>query len=118
MKRKALFIAVLLAAALGPQIAFALDPMRIQIRTALPAHVETVGQAAQYFAKGIGYHLATPPPAPDESARIAGEPIGPLAPSSQIMPIEEAILGLLRPHYNLVVDHEHKLFSFEKGDAQ
>ena len=110
MKGKALVAAALLA--LVPQMAFALDPMRIQIRTALPAHVETVGQAAQYFAKGIGYHLATTLPAPEESARIAAEPIGPLAPSSQIMPIEDAILGLLGPHYNLVVDHEHKLYGY------
>jgi type IV pili sensor histidine kinase/response regulator len=118
MKQKALMLLALLAAYFVPQSAFALDPMRIQIRTNFPAHLETVGQAAQYFARGIGYRLATDHPAPEESAQIATEAIGPLARSSQVMPIEEAILSLLRPNHHLVIDHQNKLFSFEKGESE
>ena len=38
---------------LGP--AHALDPMRIKIRTTVPKEINTVGDAAQYYADVIGY---------------------------------------------------------------
>lgn len=102
--------------------AFAVDKMRIQIRTGLPQHLHTVGDAAQYYADVIGYRLVTQYPAPDASARIAREPVSLLAhihPSeSKIKPVEDAILSLLDERYVLVIDHDHKLFSFETRGQQ
>ncbi len=97
--------------------AFAVDQMRIPIRTVLPQYIHTVGDAAQYYADVIGYRLVTQYPAPDESARIAGEPVSLLArthPSeSTIKAVEDAILALMDKSDVLVIDHDHKLFSFE-----
>ncbi len=98
--------------------AYALNPMRIQIRTALPESINTVGQAAQYFADAIGYNLVTAHPAPAESRSIANELLNPLSNTNNTQPVEEAILSLLREEYVLVVDHDHKLFSFEKRGGQ
>lgn len=95
--------------------ASALDPMRIRIRTALPSKIETVGQAAQYFADAIGYRLVTRSPAPEESSAIAGENLNPLAMTNGVLPVEEAILSVLRRNCMLVIDKDHKLFSFERG---
>lgn len=95
--------------------AYAMDPMRLGIRTNLPKQFNTIGQAAKYYADAIGYKLVTAYPAPEESAAIADERINPLARSGGVKPIEEAILSLLRQGCNLVIDHEHKLFSFEHG---
>jgi hypothetical protein len=95
----------------------ALDPMRLGIRTDLPGEVKTVGQASQYFADAIGYQLVTQYPAPEESAVIAAETISPLSITSGIKPVEEAIISLLRSGCNLVIDHEHKLFSFEHREG-
>jgi len=94
----------------------AVDPMRIPIRMRLPDHIRTVGGAAQYYADTVNYRLVTSYPAPDESARIATQPINPLAPTdtSKVFPVEEGILMLLDDGC-LVIDQEHKLFSFEKG---
>ena len=94
--------------------AYALDPMRIGIRTDLPEKIKTIGQAAQYFADAIGYQLITRDPAPMESAAIASQLINPLTMTANVEPVEEAILGLLSPECHLIIDHEHKLFTFEK----
>ena len=94
----------------------AVDPMRIPIRMRLPDHIRTVGGGAQYYADTVNYRLITSYPAPDESARIAMQPINPLAPTdtSKVFPVEEGILMLLDDGC-LVIDQEHKLFSFGKG---
>jgi type IV pili sensor histidine kinase/response regulator len=114
MKKITPFVMLLiLLGILGP--AHALDPMRIKIRTTVPEEINTVGVAAQYYADVIGYRLATAYPAPDESERIASEQISPLSLTNSVLPVEDAILALLDESYLLVIDHEHKLFSFEKG---
>ena len=115
MKKTASFTVIfILLGILGT--AHALDPMRIKIRTTLPKEINTVGDAAQYYADVIEYRLTTAYPAPDESARIANEQISPLSLTNHVLPVEEAILALLDRTYLLVIDHEHKLFSFEKGE--
>lgn len=96
--------------------AFALDPMRIRVRTELPAEIKTVGEAAQYYAIGAGYKLVVNYPAPEDSFSIAREEINPHNRIQAVLPIEEAILNLLAMNYYLVIDTEHKLFSFEKGE--
>ena len=101
------------AAIFAPACALALDPMRIGIRSGLPEEIQTVGEAAQYYADVIGYRLVTQYPAPAESGLIATETINPLARAAGIKPVEEAILALLRADCLLVIDHDHKLFSFE-----
>lgn len=98
--------------------ASAADPMRIQIRTYLPEKLNTIGPAAQYYADVIGYRLVTGYPAPPECGWIARRTINPLADKNRILPVEEAILALLDRNCNLVIDHEHKLFAFEKRGDQ
>lgn len=97
--------------------AFAYDPMRIRVRTELPPKIKTIGEAAQYYAWSIGFKLITDHPAPAESIKIASEAVGPFTRKNTVMPIEDAILELLPMRYVLVIDSEHKLFSFQnKGD--
>jgi type IV pili sensor histidine kinase/response regulator len=119
---KIMLPALLLALAIGqagfPGKASALDLLRIQIRTVLPQDIQSIGEAAQYFANAAGYRLTTSDPAPAESAAIAAEPITPLFASGKVKPVDEAILELLRPGCVLVIDREHKLFSFEKGESK
>jgi len=112
LARRIFLIGILITSFL-PASALALDPMRIGIRTGLPEEIQTVGEAAQYYADVIGYRLVTKYPAPAESGLIATETINPLARAAGIKPVEEAILALLRADCLLVIDHDHKLFSFE-----
>lgn len=98
--------------------AYAFELTRIQIRTVLPKEINTVGEAAQYYADVIGYRLVTRFPAPEESGRIAAEPISPLYFTNNVLAVEDAILAILREPYALVIDHDHKLLSFAKGAAK
>jgi len=98
--------------------AHAFDQMRIQIRTVLPKEIKTVGEASQYYADVTGYRLVTSYPCPEESGIIAAEPISPLFFTNRVMAVEEAILAILREPYFLVIDREHRLFSFQKGDRK
>ncbi len=99
-------------------IALALEPMRIRVRTELPPDLVTVGQAAQYYADSVGYKLTTQYPAPPESGKIANEIINPYSRKNTVLAIEESILELLALEYLLVIDDEHKLFSFEKEKSE
>ncbi|WP_054697637.1 hypothetical protein [Desulfosarcina cetonica] len=115
MKRFAVLTIICFMAMSVPAHAF--DPMRIPVGTALPTGIKTVGKAAQYYADAIGYRLLTDNPAPAESAGIAGEGLSPLSKIDSIMPVEEAILAILRTEYVLVIDHNHKIFSFENVEV-
>ena len=97
--------------------AFALDPLRIHIRTDLPKKIKTIGAAAQYYAVVAGYNIKTTYPAPHYASVIASEEINTLSLVSELKPINEAILSLLGEGCVLVVDHEHKLISFDIKEA-
>lgn len=112
MKLNILILLVLLLA--SHQGVYAMEPMRIHIRTDLPEGIETVGQAAQYYAATVGYRIAIAPPAPSESRQIADEPLSTLARTNRVLPVSEAILILLKEDYLLVIDAENKLFSFQR----
>ena len=117
MRKAAPFLIVFLLFSFLPN-AYGFDPMRIQIRTVLPKEIKTVGDAAQYYADVIGYRLETLYPAPEESSRIAAEQVSPLFFTNDILAVDDAILALLREPYVLIIDHEHKLFSFGQGGEQ
>ena len=51
----------------------------------------------------------------NEKMVFAAEPISPLFFTNKILAVEDAILAILRAPHRLVIDHEHKLFSFAKG---
>ena len=110
----ALILAILVVWAMP---ATALDPLRLRIRMTLPEGIHTIGDAARYYGDVAGYRLKTDPPAPVESSVIAAAPLPLLYREDAILPIDEAILQLLKPTDKLVVDREHKLFSFEAGSG-
>ena len=99
-------------------ISYALEPMRIKVRTELPVELKTVGEAAQYYADSVGYKLITEYPAPPESANIAHETIDPNVRIINVLPIEESILELLAQDYLLVIDNKNKLFSFQRRESE
>jgi len=112
--KKAIPLAILLAF-LFCSTASAGDPMRTRIRTRLPDNIQSVGAAAQYYADVIGYRLLTANPAPNDSHEIANRSINPLFNENKVLPVEEAILAVLDMDAQLVIDHKHKLFAFEKA---
>ncbi len=95
--------------------ASAFGPMRISVRTGLPEHVSTVGAAARYYADIIGYKLETVCPAPEKSEKIADEAISLFSRRNIVLPIEEAILNLLRQRYVLIVDNKSRLYAFDES---
>ena len=114
-----LMVLIILISITAP--AFAYDnPFRIRVRASYPLGMRTVEQGANYLLDTIDYRLILHPPAPAEARRIAGMSIGPLARTGGIVPLEEALLLLVGENNQVVVDHEHKLVTFEQipGGAQ
>jgi hypothetical protein len=93
---------------------YALDSMRIRIRTELPPKITTVGGGAQYYADAVGYKLVLNTP---ESRKIASEMLSPMAAVNAVRPLEEAILTLLREDCLLIIDAKNKLFSFKTKNS-
>jgi type IV pili sensor histidine kinase/response regulator len=89
------------------------NPLRLQVRVTFPGEIATIQEAARYLVEPIGYELTTASPAPRESAAIAAAPLSPLAKNHRILSIEDALLLLIGEKNRLVVDHPHKLISFE-----
>ena len=87
--------------------------LKLNVTTVLPPEVKTVGEAAFYLTFPAGYSLLTKSPAPQESEAIAARPVSPLFPRGRMMTIESALLELIGSDARLVVDHEHRLYSFE-----
>lgn len=89
------------------------DPLKSGTRIYFPKNIKTVGQAARYILKPVGYKLALEEPAPYESASIARQPISKNALSDNVFPIEIALVRLVGEDHKVIIDHEHKLVSFE-----
>ena len=93
--------------------ALAFDPLRLSIKTDLPENIKHIGTAAQYYVNTIGYRVKIDYPAPQDAYQIASEELNTLSLTSELKPIDEAILSLLGEKYVLIVDHEHKMISFD-----
>jgi type IV pili sensor histidine kinase/response regulator len=112
--RKAIMLFFMVGGVLWGSVAAAdFNPLRLQVRAIYPAEIATIEQAARYLVEPIGYELTTAPPAPRESAAIAAAPLSPLAKNHRILSIEDALLLLIGEKNRLVVDHPHKLISFD-----
>lgn len=95
----------------GCGLALASSPLDKQIRTALPYDIKTIGAAMQYYLEPTEYRLVTLPPAPRESLTIFQRPLRALARLSRLRTIEESLLLVLDPQFELIIDHRHKLVS-------
>ena len=90
------------------------NPFRVRVRASYPQGMKTVGQAANHLLETIDYRVIVGAPAPLEAREISRMGIGPLARTGAIMPLEDALLLLVGDQNRVVVDHEHRLVTFEK----
>jgi hypothetical protein len=92
------------------------NELRIGTRLNLDPNIKTVKQAVEWILRPTRYKVTVKYPAPMESLEISRSPISPLVQNdiSRVPPIEEAILLVIGGDNRLVVDHEHRLISFEK----
>jgi len=98
----------------GVGSALAFNPFRAQVRTVYPTTIKTVGEAAQYLIEPAGYTLLLDPAVSKDAQEIAERPVGARAGGTAAIPLEEALLLLIGDESNLVVDHPHRLITFEK----
>lgn len=90
------------------------NPFRVRVRASYPQGMKTVGEAASHLLETIDYRLILTPPAPPEAREISRAGIGPLARSGDVMPLEDALLLLVGERNRVVVDHVHRLVTFEE----
>jgi len=110
MKRLFLLLVLLIGIASS---AAAYDLMRTPVRLSYPLQVKTVGAASEYLMAPLDYKLKVLPPASPEALQIARTGISPLARTGAVVPLEEALLLLVGNNNRVVIDHEHKLYTFE-----
>jgi hypothetical protein len=95
-------------------LSLAANPLRVQVRTIYPQHMKTVGEAAQYLLEPTGYTLTLNPRIEPDAQAIAMRQIRPQAEGNTTVVLEEALLLLAGDDCRLIVDHPHKLVTFEK----
>ncbi|BBW89495.1 pilus assembly protein PilL [Klebsiella pneumoniae] len=91
------------------------DPLTVYMRTVWPEDVRSVRQAVDYLLEPTGYTLVTRYPAPREAALLVDKPIPPIAKVHRTMPVIDALQMLVGLDNYVVIDHAHRLVSFQKN---
>jgi hypothetical protein len=91
-----------------------IETLLLNVNTAYPANISTVGQGLMYVLAATDYKLAVGAPASTTAFDILSRPIPPEAIHESVMPVYQAILLLIGTESRLVVDTEHKLVTVEK----
>lgn len=115
-KALAMAIAVIPLGALAQtdDVAQPIDPLSIYVRTTYPQNMRTVAEAAEYVLEPTGYHLTTSRIASRTAARLAAQPIPPIARLNRTMPIIDALQLLVGLDHWVIVDPQHKLVTFQE----
>jgi hypothetical protein len=94
-------------------IACAYDsPLKSQTRVNLPASVNSVASAANYFISPHRYKITVIGASPHEALSIAQQRIPATVPKGAVMTVEEALLSLLHRNQVLIIDNHARLISF------
>lgn len=110
----ALAIVPLCAFAQTDDVAPTIDPLSLYVRTTYPHNMTTVAEAAQYILEPTGYRLTTSRVASRTAARLAAQPIPPIARLNRTMPIIDALQLLIGLNHWVIVDTQHKLVTFQE----
>ena len=95
-----------------------INTLTLSVRTSWEDNIKTVGSAVRYILEPSGYSLVIDYPAPKEALDISLKAIPPVAKINRTMPIIDLIQILIGMDNTIVIDHEHKLLSFQKGVAK
>lgn len=109
------YLLVLSAVSVGGDV-YEYDQLQLRVYAHYPSDVVTIKEAAKYLLDVTEYKLVTNAElstAPMQSNVIGRNGIGTLARVNQMMTIEQALWLLIGRDNQLVVDHSHKLISFE-----
>lgn len=91
------------------------DPLTVYVRTVWPDDFRSIRQAVNYLLEPTGYRLVTSYPAPREAALLVDKPIPPIAYVHRTMPVLDALQLLVGLENYVVIDHAHRLISFQKS---
>ena len=87
---------------------------KIQVRLHFPEEVISIGDAVYYLLEPCDYKLVVDGEAPKDSLEIGLEAIPAAAKRGQVLTLKNALLLVIGEDKRLVVDHQHKLISFER----
>lgn len=90
------------------------NQLHLGTRLNLDHNITTVREAVNWLLRATDYRLTTAPPAPAEAEEIVSAPISPLTKIVDgVVTVEKALLLVGGGETRLIVDHQHKLISFE-----
>ena len=95
---------------------FDVDPLMLATRTVWDSNIKTVGDAARWILEPSGYTVITRFPAPKDSAQMLAQQIPPSMKMHRTMPIIDALQLLVGTDNTVIVDRQHHLISFKKGE--
>ena len=88
-----------------------IDPLSLSVRMIWHENIKNVGQAVQYILEPSGYRVTL---SPRDSEKIANKKLPAIAKVKRTIPIIDVIQILIVLDNTIIVDHKHKLVSFQK----
>ncbi len=94
------------------------NPLHVYFRPFFPDTVATKGEAVQFLLAPIQYRFITVSPATDSIEPLARELLPKEAQPSTLVFLETYLQQLAGPSYRIVIDHPHKVLTFELIPSQ
>ncbi|MBL0319160.1 MAG: hypothetical protein IPP74_07715 [Alphaproteobacteria bacterium] len=90
------------------------NPLHLSFRPYFPEDITSKGAAIQYMLNPIGYHFITRSPATEPIDALASELLPKESQPDEPVILETYLQRLAGSSYRIVVDHAHKLLTFER----
>ncbi len=93
-----------------------IDNLQMPVRTLFPTHITPVEQAITWLIEPMGYRILTDYPAPESAKLLLNRPISMAAKLHRTMPLVDAIQLLIGEENTIILDNEHQLITFSRGN--
>lgn len=96
----------------------AINSLRLRTVMTFAERLKNIKETAEYLIEPINYKLVLSPISAEQTKRILARPLLRVYSDGSLKSIEDALLQIAGEDTILIVDHEHKLITFEFIDSK
>lgn len=96
----------------------AINSLRLRTVMTFAERLKNIKETAEYLIEPINYKLVLSPISSEQTKRILARPLLRVYSDGSLKTIEDALLQIAGEDTILIVDHEHKLVTFEFIDSK
>ncbi|MUK76588.1 hypothetical protein GNP84_06665 [Aliivibrio fischeri] len=102
--------------ATADSMAIDIGALQMPVRTIYPENITQVSDAITWLIEPVKYRILTDYPAPESAVLLLNKPIPAIAKINRTMPLIDAIQLLIGEDNTIIIDNEHQLITFSRGN--